>query len=64
MTRQKKGINVLILKHDCNYERMIEKIHRVWLENTVANDGLKEMWNGHVMLVEKTEGKLLQYSRI
>jgi len=33
-------------------------------DNWVGNGGAKEMWNGHVMLVEKTEGKRLKYSRI
>ena len=36
----------------------------MWRDNLVANGGLKEMGNGHQMLVAKTEGKLLEDSRI
>jgi len=33
-------------------------------DNPVAFGGLKEKWNVHVMLVAKTEGKVLEYSKI
>ena len=35
----------------------------MWRENSVAG-GLKEMGNGHEMLVAETEGKLLEDSRM
>ena len=64
MTRQTEEINVLILKYNRNFERLIEHTTPKGRENCVGNGGVKEMWNGHVMLVEKTEGKRLKYSRI
>jgi len=39
-------------------------LDRMWREKTVANGGLKEKWNGHEMLVTKTEEKFLEYTRI
>jgi len=64
VTQAKKVIKVLILKYNRNFERLIEQITLVWRENPVANGGLIEMRNGHVMSVEKTLRKLLEYSRI
>jgi len=37
---------------------------KAWRENWVGNGGLNNMWKGHVMLLEKSEGKLIEYSRI
>jgi len=39
-------------------------VHRMWPEKSLANGGLKEVWNGHEKLVAKAEGNLLEYSRI
>ena len=40
------------------------KLHKVWRENWVGNGGLEEMCYWYELLVAKSEGKLLEYSRI
>jgi len=49
-----------ILKHNCKVEHTTQNGR----ENWVGSGGLEEMWNEHVMFGAKTEGKLLEYSRL
>jgi len=43
VTRQTKEIKGLILKDNCNVERISNKLHSIWRENCVGNGGLKDM---------------------